>query len=542
MVYVMWQIIPKNEVVDVSSLYAGAPTWFSIKLHHGGKFTKLPDIKYTGGEVRYVDYVDIDEFSVHELDAIMLDLGYPDPRMIELSVESPVIYYHFRIPNGDFQFGLRALGNDQDVINLSKFIQNNKLIEVYTEHGKTNLLTYFMSPNAKGKVVIEELPENDDQRAKYEAEVHVESPLRNMNHVNDEPIGEYMSLILFGSKTDAFSPEYRRGRVGNSKREEGSCSKRLNLEDIDDLKEKENTNEDEMIDGCYNTPPINDDEQYNELFDNLMENLNGSDEYVEEYEGDVESEESDEEYEKDEGDDHDGKQSENEDKVDDIMDEENNIEDVDVDMADFFVNVESDVEGACINDGHEPEDMEVINNEEYQVTAALQDQHVVDVRNQTCTCRKWELMGIPCRHAIATLNEMSKDPEAELDIYKWVHKVYWLETWQKAYSFKVEPIKGRPMWPKSNCPTKLIPPPHHTQVGRPKKKRRQSEGERLSKRQKASAGDGVNEMQGENSQGPRNDGVQKLSRKHVSVTCSKCKNKGHNSRTCKGQGGNQSKK
>ena len=35
-------------------------------------------------------------------------------------------------------------------------------------------------------------------------------------------------------------------------------------------------------------------------------------------------------------------------------------------MADFFLNVESDVEGACINDGHEPEDMEVINNEEFE--------------------------------------------------------------------------------------------------------------------------------------------------------------------------------
>nr|KAJ0195313.1 hypothetical protein LSAT_V11C700377770 [Lactuca sativa] len=205
---------PKNEVVDVSSVYAGAPTWFSIKLHHNGKFTKLLDIKYIGGEVCYVDYVDIDEFSVHELDAIMLDLGYPDPRMIELTDESP------------------------DVINLSKFILNSKLIEVYTEHGKTNLLTYFMSPNAKGKVVIEELPEKDDQGAEVEAEVHVESPLRNMNNVNDEPIGEYMSLILFGSKSDAFSPEYRMGRVGNSKRGEGSCRKRLNLKDIDDLKEK----------------------------------------------------------------------------------------------------------------------------------------------------------------------------------------------------------------------------------------------------------------------------------------------------------------
>nr|KAJ0187036.1 hypothetical protein LSAT_V11C900495010 [Lactuca sativa] len=153
----------------------------------------------------------------------------------------------------------------------------------------------------------------------------------------------------------------------------------------------------------------------------------------------------------------------------------------------------------------------------FQVTGALQDQHVVDVRNQTCTCRKRELMGIPCRHAIATLNEMSRDPQAELDIYKWVHKMYWLETWQKAYSFKVEPIKGRLMWLKSNCPTKLTPPPHRTQVGRPKKKRRQSEGERLSKRQKASQDDGVNEMQGEHSQGPTNDGVQKLSRKHISL-------------------------
>ncbi|CAI9264792.1 unnamed protein product [Lactuca saligna] len=377
MVYLMWQIRPKNEVVDVSSLYAGAPTWFSIKLHHGGRFTKLLDIKYTGGEVCYVDYVDIDEFSVHELDAIMLDLDYPDPRMIELTDESPVIYYHFRIPNGDFQFGLRPLGNDQDVINLSKFIQNNKLIEVYTEHGKTNLLTYFMSPNAKGKVIIEELPENDDQGAKYEAEVHVESPLRNMNHVNDEPIGEYMSLILFGSKTEAFSPKYRRGRFGNSKKKEGSCSKSLNLEDIDDLKEKENTNEGvkevheaaTVVEGCYNpfTSNIaNVGDEMIRLFDNLMENLIGSDEDVEEYEGDDESEENDEEYKKDEGDDHDGKQSENEDKVDDIMDEENNIEDVDVDMADFFLNVESDVEGACINDGHEHEDMEVINNEEFE--------------------------------------------------------------------------------------------------------------------------------------------------------------------------------
>ncbi|CAI9265552.1 unnamed protein product [Lactuca saligna] len=144
MVFVMWHIRPKHEVVNVSTVYAGAPTWFSIKLNHGGKFTKLPNIKYIGGKVRYVDSVDINEFSMHELDAMMLDLGYPDPWNSKFADESLIIYYHFRIPNGDFQFGLRALGNDHDVINLSKYIVHNNLIEVYTEHGKTNLLTYFM--------------------------------------------------------------------------------------------------------------------------------------------------------------------------------------------------------------------------------------------------------------------------------------------------------------------------------------------------------------------------------------------------------------
>nr|KAJ0197633.1 hypothetical protein LSAT_V11C700376550 [Lactuca sativa] len=123
---------------------------------------------------------------------------------------------------------------------------------------------------------------------------------------------------------------------------------------------------------------------------------------------------------------------------------------------------------------------------------------------QTCIYRKWELIGIPCRHD-------------ELDIYKSVHKVYWLDTWNKAYLFKMEPIKRRSI----DFLTKLIPPPQHTQVGRPKKKRRQNEGERLSKKQRRNQGDGVKATQEEGSHRPTNDGVQKLSRKHISVTCSK---------------------
>ncbi|KAL4587707.1 hypothetical protein LXL04_000581 [Taraxacum kok-saghyz] len=112
--------------------------------------------------------------------------------------------------------------------------------------------------------------------------------------------------------------------------------------------------------------------------------------------------------------------------------------------------------------------------DKYQVTGVWQDQHVVDVRNNNCSCRKWELIGIPCKHAIATLNEMTKNSEDVTNIYMWVNKVYWLDTWKEPYSYKVQPIKGRIMWPKSLCPTKLTPPRHHTQVGRPKKKKKQN--------------------------------------------------------------------
>ncbi|KAI3791039.1 hypothetical protein L2E82_04585 [Cichorium intybus] len=53
---------------------------------------------------------------------------------------------------------------------------------------------------------------------------------------------------------------------------------------------------------------------------------------------------------------------------------------------------------------------------------------------------------------------------------------------------------------------------HHKKVGRPKKKRKLA----------------VDELSTQTS---------KLTRKYLTVTCAKCHNKGHNSRTCKGQGG-----
>lgn len=148
----------------------------------------------------------------------------------------------------------------------------------------------------------------------------------------------------------------------------------------------------------------------------------------------------------------------------------------------------------------------------YQVTGPWMDQCVVDTNQQTCSCKRWELTGMPCKHAVATIWEMRKNSSGVGVPETWVHEVYWLQTWKAMYSFKIQPINGRNMWEKTSCPTTLLPPKHHPIVGRPKKKRRKSAIE-------------IEEMVKGN----------KVSRAHKSVTCSKCHNVGHNARSCKGQ-------
>ncbi|XP_071703951.1 uncharacterized protein [Rutidosis leptorrhynchoides] len=91
----------------------------------------------------------------------------------------------------------------------------------------------------------------------------------------------------------------------------------------------------------------------------------------------------------------------------------------------------------------------------FQVMDAFLDKQVVDLRTKTCTCQKWELTGLPCKHAVACLWDMAENSEKVGDPEDWVNPVYKLETWREVYSFKVEPITGSVSWPNSECPTKL---------------------------------------------------------------------------------------
>nr|XP_043633729.1 uncharacterized protein LOC122604935 [Erigeron canadensis] len=148
----------------------------------------------------------------------------------------------------------------------------------------------------------------------------------------------------------------------------------------------------------------------------------------------------------------------------------------------------------------------------FQVNGPWNEQVVVDMQNRECSCRKWHLTGIPCKHVVVVLWKMDKFGYDVGEVEDWVHTAYTLQTWQQVYSNKVEPIVGATCWEKSNNPMKILPSKHHKQVGRPKKKRKRS--------------------QYENEPIVRGN---KLSKKGGTITYGNCKNKGHNSKTCKGQ-------
>ncbi|GJT22930.1 hypothetical protein Tco_0892867, partial [Tanacetum coccineum] len=111
------------------------PCVFSMKVFHGGTFTPSPNRKYFGGKVQYVDLLDIEWFTIDIIHNIVKMLKY-DPR--------DIMFYHFNIPNKTLDWGLRALASDDDVVNLSQYVKDNKVIDVYIEHGETTVESYYM--------------------------------------------------------------------------------------------------------------------------------------------------------------------------------------------------------------------------------------------------------------------------------------------------------------------------------------------------------------------------------------------------------------
>ncbi|XP_058224864.1 uncharacterized protein LOC131334019 isoform X1 [Rhododendron vialii] len=138
----------------------------------------------------------------------------------------------------------------------------------------------------------------------------------------------------------------------------------------------------------------------------------------------------------------------------------------------------------------------------YQVHCFSGEQVTVDLTDHTCTCRKWDLTGFPCAHAIAAIEYNHENVDEYVD--HWFTK----QTCMASYEPIIYPMNGADMWPKTGVIGPL-PPNVKIQSGRPKKLRKRGPDE------------------------PQID--TKLKRRNTTTTCAQCGNLGHNKRTCKGQ-------
>ncbi|XP_022857103.1 uncharacterized protein LOC111378167 [Olea europaea var. sylvestris] len=66
----------------------------------------------------------------------------------------------------------------------------------------------------------------------------------------------------------------------------------------------------------------------------------------------------------------------------------------------------------------------------------------VDLTKHSCACKKWQLTGIPCPHAISGM--LSRD----IGIYEYINPWYNKETSLKCYSPVIHPMSGLELWPK----------------------------------------------------------------------------------------------
>ncbi|KAK8651093.1 hypothetical protein V6N13_140707 [Hibiscus sabdariffa] len=143
----------------------------------------------------------------------------------------------------------------------------------------------------------------------------------------------------------------------------------------------------------------------------------------------------------------------------------------------------------------------------YQVEVGPSHQHVVDLVERSCSCRKWDLTGIPCSHAASVFRLNNLKPE------DYVNECYHNSTQLAIYSNMIRPIKGPFQWTLVTDMEPILPPIIRRPPGRPTKKRKLEPGE-------------VNNP--------------KLSKRGQQGNCTKCGKQGHNSRTCRGEvGANQ---
>ncbi|XP_056695452.1 uncharacterized protein [Spinacia oleracea] len=116
---------------------------------------------------------------------------------------------------------------------------------------------------------------------------------------------------------------------------------------------------------------------------------------------------------------------------------------------------------------------------------------------RTCGCGVWQISGIPCRHGLRVIYHQ------RLEATDFVSHYFKGQAYKLTYSEHIHPMPDPTQWPSFDLPI-ILPPPMKRASGRPPNLRKR--GKHDPKR------------------GKRNS----------TVRCGKCKEVGHNARTCRG--------
>lgn len=137
---------------------------------------------------------------------------------------------------------------------------------------------------------------------------------------------------------------------------------------------------------------------------------------------------------------------------------------------------------------------------EFEVLSAERSD-IVNIGTHCCSCRDWQLYGIPCSHAVAALISCRKD------VYAFAEKCFTVASYRQTYAEEMHPIPGRIEWRKTgegiDDEIQVVRPPKFRRPpGRPEKKR---------------------------------ICLEDLNREKHTVHCSRCNQTGHYKTTCKAE-------
>ncbi|KAK1307650.1 hypothetical protein QJS10_CPA09g01276 [Acorus calamus] len=104
---------------------------------------------------------------------------------------------------------------------------------------------------------------------------------------------------------------------------------------------------------------------------------------------------------------------------------------------------------------------------------------VVNLEDRTCSCRAWQVTGLPCEYAAAFITSVRG-----LDILDYVDDCYSVQRFRAAYAIPVGGMPSRELWDKVVLPYEVGPPKTIRPRGRPKKKRIRDPNEKRKGRHK----------------------------------------------------------